>query len=138
MLHGFIFTFFRKTKSPKEKSQVFASSVSKFSHCVHMCVCILRFQSVLASVCVDSNYCALVLSSMFYERKLNSVFCVHLLTFWINGWKFRNSLPISKSLRCGSTQVVTTTQMQDWFWGVEKCSKTLPRQRASSVLEDLV
>ena len=35
-------------------------SVSKFSHCVHMCVCILRFQSVLASVCVDSNYCPLV------------------------------------------------------------------------------
>ena len=70
-------------------------SVSKFSHCVHMCVCILRFQSVLASVCVDSN-------SMFYERKLNSVFYVHLLTFWTNGWKFRNSLPISKSLRCGS------------------------------------
>ena len=78
------------------------SSVSKFSYCVQMCVCILRFQSVLASVFVDSNCCALVLSSMFNERQLNSVFCVHLLTFWSNGWKFRNSLPISISLRCGS------------------------------------
>ena len=27
---------------------------------------------------------------------------MHLLTFWCNGWKFRNSLPMSKSLRCGS------------------------------------
>ena len=49
---------------------------------------------------------------------------MHLLTFWCNGWKFRNSLPISKSLRCG-----TTTQMQGRFWGVEKCSKTLPRTK---------
>ena len=53
--------------------QVF--SVSKFSYCVQMCVCILRFQSVfLASVFVDSNCCALVLSSMSYDRKMNSVF----------------------------------------------------------------
>ena len=51
-----------------------------------MCVCIFRFQSVLASVVVDSHCRALVLSSMFYERKLNSVLCVHLRTFWSNGW----------------------------------------------------
>ena len=50
------------------------SSVSKFSYCVQMCVCILRFQSVLASVFVDSNCCALVLSSMSYDQKMNSVF----------------------------------------------------------------
>ena len=50
------------------------SSVSKFSYCAQMCVCILRFQSVLASVFVDSNCCALVLSSMSYDRKMNSVF----------------------------------------------------------------
>ena len=50
------------------------SSVSKFSYCVQMCVCILRFQSVLASVFADSNCCALVLSSMSYDRKMNSVF----------------------------------------------------------------
>ena len=56
---------------------------------------------------VDSDCCALVLSSMFYDRKMNSIFCVHLLTFWSNGWKFRNSLPIS--------------QTQGRFWGVEKC-----------------
>ena len=49
------------------------SSVSKFSYCVQMCVCILRFQSVLASVFADSN-CALLLSSMSYDRKMNSVF----------------------------------------------------------------
>ena len=95
-----------------------------------MCVCILRFQSVLASVFVDSNCGALVLSSMSYDRKMNSVFCVHLLTFWSNGWKFRNSLPISKSLRCGSAPGgATTAQMQGRFWGVEKCSKTLPRTK---------
>ena len=50
------------------------SSVSKFSYCVQMCVCILRFQSVLASVFANSNCCALVLSSMSYDRKMNSVF----------------------------------------------------------------
>ena len=44
------------------------------SYCAQMCVCILRFQSVLASVFVDSNCCALVLSSMSYDRKMNSVF----------------------------------------------------------------
>ena len=62
---------------------------------------------------------------------IENEFClyVHLLTFWCNGWKFRNSLPISKSLRCGSAQVATTTQMQGRFWGVEKCSKTLPRTK---------
>ena len=49
------------------------SSVSKFSYCVQMCACILRFQSVLASV-FDANCCALVLSSMSYDRKMNSVF----------------------------------------------------------------
>ena len=50
------------------------SSVSKFSYCVQMCVCVLRFQGVLASVFVDSNCCALVLASMSYDRKMNSVF----------------------------------------------------------------
>ena len=57
------------------------SSVSKFSYCVQMCVCVRRFQSVLASVFVDSNCCALVLSSMSYDRKMNSVFTCNLLTF---------------------------------------------------------
>ena len=54
---------------------------------------------------------------------------MHLLTFCVTVWKFRNSLPISKSLRCGSAQVATTTQMQGRFWGFEKCSKTLPRTK---------
>ena len=58
--------------------------------------CILGFQSVLASVFVDSNSCALVLSSMFYERKLNSVpetISVFWRTFLEHDWIFRNSLP---------------------------------------------
>ena len=54
--------------------RLFAKLGLKFSYCVQMCVCILRFQSVLASVFVDSNCCALVLSSMSYDRKMNSVF----------------------------------------------------------------
>ena len=57
-----------------QRSQVFAKLGSKFSYCVQMCVCILRFQKVFASVFVDSNCCALVLASMSYDRKMNSVF----------------------------------------------------------------
>ena len=84
---------------------------------VQMCVCILRFQSVLASVFVDSNCCALVLSSMSYDWKMNSVFYVHLLTFWCKNWKFRNSLPNFEKFKNVELKVATTTQMQGRFWG---------------------
>ena len=51
------------------------------------------------TVC-DSNCFGFV----FYVLRSENEFClyVHLLTVWSNGWKFRNSLPISKSVRCGS------------------------------------
>ena len=58
-------------------------------------------------------------------------FClyVHLLTFWSNGWKFRNSLPFSKSLRCGSAQGGNNHPNAGPVLGAEKCSKTLPRTK---------
>ena len=43
-------------------------------------VCFSQIQNVLASVFVDSTCCVLVLSSMSYDRKMNSVFTCNLLT----------------------------------------------------------
>ena len=47
-----------------------------------------------------------VIGFVFDVRRSENKFgrYVHLLGFWSNGWKFRNSLPISKSLRYGSAQ----------------------------------
>ena len=58
-------------------------------------------------------------------------FClyVHLLTFWCNGWTFRKSLPISKSLRCDQLKVATTTQMQGRFWGLKSARKRCRRTK---------
>ena len=106
-------------------SQVFESLVSKFSCCV----------ASLNSKMECSGFCLCRLQLLrfgfvFYVLRSQNEFClyVHLLTFWSNGWKFRNSLPISKSLKCGSAQGGNPKQGR--FSGVEKCSKTLPRTKS--------
>ena len=64
----------RKMASTHRLSSVCKARFRSF-HIVCRCVfCILRFQSVLASVFADSNCYALVLSSMSYDQKMNSVF----------------------------------------------------------------
>ena len=75
------------------------SSVSKFSYCVCRCVFASLDSRVFWLLSLSTLIAALkALWFCFlcptYDRKMNFVFCVHLLTFWSNGWKFRNSLPI--------------------------------------------
>ena len=65
-----------------------------------------RLQSLHRSVwklCADDCLHPYVL-----QKKLNSVFCVHLLTFWSNGWKFETACQFRK---CGSA-LGGATQMQ--------------------------
>ena len=106
------------------------SSVSKFSHCVQMCVCVLRFQSVLS---VDSN-CALVLSFVSYNGKKQILFYVHLLTFECNGWKFRNSLPNFEKFKMWiSSRWQQPPKCRAGFWGSKSARKRCCGQKASQL-----